>query len=88
MMTQPLDILFNLFVVLAFLAALADHYYYGQGYIKKPLRAFLLGCFLFTESYLAVTNPALWLYVSLNIWGLFNLYAGRKVPLRWRRKRK
>lgn len=80
----PIDILFNVFVVFAFLSSATDHYFVGQGYVVRPLRAFLLGCFIFTESYLALTNPAIWLYVTLNFWGLFNLFYGRLVPLRRR----
>ncbi len=77
------EILFNLFVALAFVTAIADHWFAGRGYIVVPLRALLLGCFVFTEAYLAVTaQPAMWMYVSLNVWGLLNLYLGRKAPLR------
>lgn len=83
---DPLFILFNFFVVCAFLASAADHVAVGQGIIIRPLRAFLLSCFVFTEGYLAIENPVVWLYVALNFWGLFNLFYGRKVPLRFRRK--
>jgi len=77
------EIFFNLFVVTAFFAAMADHWFVGRGYIVVPLRAFMLGCFVYTESYLAWHNqPAMWLYVALNIWGLTNLYLGRRAPLR------
>lgn len=77
------EILFNFFVGCAVFASVADHWFVGRGRIVVPLRAFLLGCFVFTESYLAVTaQPAMWLYVSLNLWGLFNIYVGRKSPLR------
>lgn len=78
-----LEILFNLFIVLAFLSAIADHWFIGRGRIVVPLRAFLLGCFVFTEGYLAATaQPMMFLYVLLNVWGLVNLYTGRKSPLR------
>ena len=81
-----MEIFFNLFVVFAFGAAIADHWFCGRGYIVVPLRCFLLGCFVVTEGYLAVTaQPAMWLYVFLNVWGLANLYAGRKAPLRSKR---
>lgn len=76
-------ILFNVFIVFAFLAAVADHWLIGRGVISIPLRSFLLGCFVFTESYLAITaQPAMWLYVALNVWGLANIFAGRMSPLR------
>jgi len=83
-----IEIFFSLFVVLAFLASALDHFFVGQGYVKKPLRAFLLGCFMFTEGYLALSYPVLWFYVILNVWGLLNLFYGRRVPLRLRRRRK
>lgn len=84
---DPLYILFNLFVVFAFITSAVDHFFVGQGLIVRPLRAFLLGCFLFTESYLALDNPVVWLYAVLNVWGLVNLFAGKKVPLRFRKNR-
>jgi hypothetical protein len=81
-MTPP-EIFFNLFVVAAFVAAGVDHWFVGRGFIVVPLRVFMLGCFVYTESYVAWHNqPAMWLYVLLNVWGLLNLYAGRKSPLR------
>lgn len=82
----PMELFFNCFVVLAFFSSAADHWFVGRGYIVVPLRAFLLGCFVFTEAYLAVTaQPAMWLYVALNVWGLVQLYLGRKAPLRTKR---
>lgn len=81
-MTGP-SLLFNCFVVLAFGCSILDHWFAGRGYILAPLRALLLGCFVFTEAFLAITaQPMMWLYVALNLWGLVNLYAGRKSPLR------
>lgn len=81
------EILFNFFVGCAFLASMTDHWFVGRGYIVVPLRAFMLGCFVYTESYLAYHNqPGIWLYVALNIWGLANLYMGRKAPLRTKRR--
>ena len=77
------EIFFNGFVACAFFAAMADHWFVGRGYIVVPLRAFMLGCFVYTESYLAWHNqPAMWAYVALNVWGLVNLHLGRKAPLR------
>jgi hypothetical protein len=77
------EILFNGFVIAAFTSSAVDHWFIGRGVILVPLRAFLLGCFVFTESYLAYhAQPAMWLYVALNVWGLVNLYARRMAPLR------
>jgi hypothetical protein len=87
-MPEPTFIFFNMFVVAAFLSSALDHYFVGQGRVIRPLRAFLLGCFVFTETYLAIDNPVLWLYVSLNFWGLGNLFFGRRFAPLLRRRRK
>ena len=87
-MPDPAFIFFNLFVVAAFLSSALDHYLVGQGRIVRPLRAFLLGCFVFTETYLALDNPVLWLYVSLNFWGLGHLFFGRQLAALRTRKHK
>ncbi len=80
---EVLQILFDLFVVLGFCSAVVDHWFVGRGFIRRPLRAFMLGCFAYSEAYLAVTaQPMLALYVLLNAWGLANLYLGRRAPLR------
>lgn len=73
-MTGP-DVLFSVIVVWAFIGSAADHWYIGRGVINKPLRYFVLGCFVCTEAYLAMTaQPAMWLYVALNVWGIINLW--------------
>ena len=81
------DILFNIFVICAFFTSGVDHFFAGKGMVLKPIRAFLLGCFLFTETYLAIENPVLWLYVLLNFWGLGNLFFGGRVPFRWTQRK-
>ena len=74
---NPADTIFTVMTCCAFLAAILDHWYYGQGILNKPVRAFLLGCFLYTEIFLAITaQPAMWLYSILNVWGLYNLFKG------------
>lgn len=77
------ELLFNFFVALAFACAILDHWFIGRGFISVPLRCCLLGCFIYTEGYLASTaQPMMWLYVTLNMWGLLTLYTGRRSPLR------
>lgn len=72
------DALFNVLVAGAFLAALGDHYFAGQGRIVKPLRALLLGLFIATESAVALDGrPLYFLYVLLNVWGLYFLFMHR-----------
>lgn len=85
-MTIP-EILFTAVVVVAFLGSAVDHWFIGHGTIHRPLRYTILGCFIFTEGYLAVTAQwAMWFYVALNVWGIINLKWGRMIPLP-RRKR-
>lgn len=80
---NALELFFNLFVGLAFCASVVDHYFLGRGRVLVPLRVFILGCFIFTEGYLAATaQPIMMLYLLLNLWGLLHLYLGRKSPLR------
>ena len=79
-MTGP-DALFSVLVGMAFVAALIDHYWVGaHGTIHRPVRAFLLGCFIATETWVALDGkPAMFLYVSLNFFGLWMLFAHKRV---------
>ena len=84
----PGYILFNIFVGMAFVSSLADHYFVSRRDEGKavpqfrPNRALLLGCFIYTEGYIALTDkPAVWLFVALNFWGVYCLFIRNKVPL-------
>lgn len=90
-MTGP-EILFNVLVGMAFLTSLVDHWWIGtHDKVNKPVRAFLLGCFIATESWVALDGkPAMFLYVSLNFFGLYMLFLHKKVLLGavWLKRRK
>lgn len=81
-MTGP-DVLFSVIVAMAFCASLIDHYWVGQhNTVNKPVRAFLLGCFIITETWIALDGkPAMLLYVSLNFFGLYMLFIHKKITL-------
>lgn len=86
------EALFNLFIILAFFTSLLDHWWVGtHERINRPLRAFLLGCFIATESWVALEGrPMFFLYVALNFFGLYMLFAHKKVLLGavWLKRRK
>jgi hypothetical protein len=76
------EALFNVLVGMAFISSIADHWFVGRGVIHRPNRALLLGLFIATESAVALDGkPAMWLYVTLNFWGLYSLFLHQKVAL-------
>ena len=76
------QILFNVLVAMAFCTSMLDHYIAGKGYVKRSVRALLLGLYVATEARIAYRfAPAMWLYVFLNVWGLYWLFIGRRSPL-------
>lgn len=72
-MTQ-VEIIFNTVVVMGFLGSLLNYWLLGKGQINKLVFLFVLGCFVITESIVAIHQPVYWLYVALNVWGIFNLW--------------
>lgn len=96
-MTGP-EALFSAIVGMSFFAALVDHYFIGirestgrtpDGF--KINRTFLLGCFIVSETWVALDGkPVFFLYVSLNLWGLYFLHLHKYVPLGtvWLKRRK
>lgn len=66
--------LFNIVVVLGFLGSVLNYWLLGKGRINKPLFLFVLGCFVVTETCVALHQPVYWLYVALNVWGIWNLW--------------
>lgn len=76
-MTSEAEVVFNVIVAMAFFAQVANYWLLGRGIISRYLFLFVLGCYLVTESMLAIQHPSLWLYVALNLWGLFNIYKGQ-----------
>ena len=71
------EIMFNVIVVMAFVASAANHWLLARNRVNRVLIVFMLGCFVFTEGYLAMERPALWLYVVLNLWGLAQFWVTR-----------
>lgn len=70
-------IMFNFVVVMGFLGSVVNYYLIGQGKVSRHVFLFVLSCFVITESIVALHTPVYWLYVALNLWGIWNI---------WRRK--
>lgn len=68
---HELDIVFNVVVVMAFVAQVVNYWLLGQGYISRFLFLFVLGCFIITEGIVALDRPIYVLYVLLNMWGVY-----------------
>jgi hypothetical protein len=73
-MNGEMQIMFNAIVASAFVAQIVNYWLLGRGIVNRYLFLFVLGCFLVTETMLALSFPAVWLYVALNLWGIVNLY--------------
>ncbi|HUW94448.1 MAG TPA: hypothetical protein VMW58_01560 [Anaerolineae bacterium] len=71
---SEVQIVFNLVVVLGFLGSLANYWLIGKGRMNRLLFLFVLSCFVVTESIVAFHQPVYWLYVALNVWGIWNLW--------------
>jgi hypothetical protein len=69
-----LEVMFNVVVVLGFLGSVGNYWLLGQGRINRLLFLFVLSCFVLTEGIIALHHPVYWLYVLLNLWGIFNLW--------------
>jgi hypothetical protein len=67
----PAEAVFTCVVVLGFFAAVVNHRLVAKDRTSRLVYIFMLGCFLYTESYIALGRPIMWLYVSLNVWGLY-----------------
>lgn len=71
---NQVEIVFNMVVVFGFLGSVVNYWLLGKGRINRLLFLFVLACFVITESIVAVHQPVYWLYVALNIWGIWNLW--------------
>ena len=67
-------VMFNVIVVLGFLGSVLNYHLIGQGRLNRMVFLFVLGCFVVTESMVALHFPVYWLYVALNLWGIYNLW--------------
>ena len=68
------EIIFNVVVTMGFLGSVANYWLLGKGRINRMLFLFVLACFVVTESIVALQQPVYWLYVALNLWGIYNLW--------------
>jgi hypothetical protein len=73
-MVSGMDIMFNACVVMAFVGQVLNYWLLGKGILNRYVFLFVLGCFIVTESMLALERPAMVLYVLLNLWGVYCLY--------------
>ena len=71
-------IIFNAVVVMGFLGSVVNYWLLGRGKINRLLFLFVLSCFVVTESIVAFHQPIYWLYVALNVWGIWNLWSVRR----------
>ena len=71
---NQLEIIFNTVVVMGFLGSIYNYWLLGKGHINKLVFLFVLGCFVITESMVAIHQPVYVLYVLLNVWGIYNLW--------------
>lgn len=71
---SEVQIIFNAVVCLGFVGSLLNYWLIGQGKINRLLFLFVLSCFVVTESIVALHQPVYWLYVALNVWGIFHLW--------------
>ena len=74
------ELIFNAVVVMGFLGSIVNYWMIGQGKINRLLFLFVLGCFVVTESIVALHQPVYWLYVALNVWGIYNLWRPKWTP--------
>ena len=65
------EIIFSCVVVLGFLSAAINHRLVAKNRISRPTYVFMLGCFLYSEAYVAITYPIIGLYAILSAWGLY-----------------
>ncbi len=73
------QIMFRAMVVLTFALSAINYYLLPRGTVSRTVIIAMLAGFIYTESYLAITvDPTMWLYVSLNVWGLCNFWITRK----------
>jgi len=71
-------IMFRAMVVLTFALSAINHFLLPRGIISRTLIILMLAGFIYTEGYIALTvDPTMWLYVSLNLWGLANFWKTR-----------
>jgi hypothetical protein len=71
---MEMGVIFNAVVVMGFLGSVLNYWLIGQGKLSRLVFLFVLSCFVVTEAMVALHYPIYWLYVVLNIWGIWNLW--------------
>jgi len=72
------QIIFNAIVVLAFVVQVYNYWKLGRDEVNHYTWLVVLGCFVVTETMIAFVHPFYFLYVVLNLWGIFNLLKGNR----------
>lgn len=71
-------LMFRVMIILTFCLSALNHFLLPRGIISRTLIITMLCGFVYTEAYIAITvDPTMWLYVALNIWGLYNFWKTR-----------
>ena len=70
-------VVFNVVVTMGFLGSVLNYWMIGQGKMNRLVFLGVLACFVVTESMVALHFPIYWLYVALNVWGIWNLWRMR-----------
>lgn len=63
--------MFKTVVVLGFLGSVVNYYLIGIERTNRLVFLFVLSCFVVTETMIALHQPIYWLYVALNMWGIY-----------------
>ena len=68
-------IIFNTLVVMAFIVQVYNYWKLGNDEVNHYTWLFVLGCFVVTETMVALaTDPVYFLYVVLNLFGIWRLF--------------
>lgn len=74
---NTLEFFLNVIIIFTFCLQISNYVIMGRGRIPYVGQCVVLCGFIFVEAYWAVHGtPAMWAYVSLNIWGIMNLLRG------------
>ena len=69
-----MGVVFQAVVVMGFLGSVLNYYLIGKQRLNRLVFLFVLSCFVVTETMVAIHIPVYWLYVALNVYGIYNLW--------------
>lgn len=69
-----LGVMFQVVVVMGFLGSILNYWLIGKQRLNRLVFLFVLSCFIVTEAMVAIQLPIYWLYVALNVFGVYNLW--------------